>query len=117
MNWPRITIRVARQFKINRAAPLRYQNWYDFSDRMAEVMQDPFWAPYSEKLQETNMNFIGLNLQNEVGLLITTRKHQIIFLNKTSVEDYMRVPIPWLAVDSFTRALQSDCASEESSPS
>lgn len=84
---------------IGRAAPIGYNNWYTYSERIQEIIKLDHWCKWEKELLNTNQQFPHYNLQNEVGLLITTKKHQIIMRNSSSPENYMWVPIPWLPLE------------------
>jgi hypothetical protein len=95
---PKILIQEALKKGIGRAAPLSYFNWYCFTEKLEHIVLIPYWQPWTAEIRHLNTNFIQCNLQNEVGVLITTKERQFILLNRSSIENYMYVPIPWYAL-------------------
>jgi hypothetical protein len=96
LSFSRITITNALKNGIGRAAPISYKNWYTYSEQIQEIIKLDHWSQWEKELLDTNQQFPHYNLQNEVGLLLTTKKQQIIMLNRSSPENYMNVEIPWL---------------------
>lgn len=95
---PKILIQEALKKGIGRAAPLPYLSWYCFTEKTERIILLPYWQPWAAEIRHLNTNFIQYNLQNEVGVLITTKAHQYILLNRSSIENYMYVPIPWYSL-------------------
>ena len=92
----RITMRIAAQKGLSKAAPLHYSNWYTFTGLIDEIVKDPFWALYERELRETDRLFVNYGLHKETGLLISTREKQWLLKNTNSPENYMRVELAWL---------------------
>ena len=92
----RITIKAALQKGFTQIAPLSYNNWYSYSNKIDSILLDPYWAQFQVELRQTDRLFINYGLNKEVGLLITTKQKQWILKNTSSPENYMRAELAWL---------------------
>ena len=92
----RITIKAAAAKGLSKAAPLLYSNWYSYTAKIDGILKEPFWARYETEIRESDRLFVYYGLHKETGLLITTREKQLLFMNSSSPENYMRVELAWL---------------------
>ena len=101
----RITMRAAVAKGLSKAAPLLYSNWYTYTAKIDGILKDPFWARYQAELRETDRLFVDFGLHKETAFLITTRKKQLLFMNGSSPENYMRVELAWLELPLVQKIL------------
>jgi hypothetical protein len=92
----RITMRHALGKGFNKIAPVCYNNWYTYSNKIEAILLDSYWAQYQTELRETDRLFVNYGLNKEVGLLITTPQKQWILKNTSTPENYMRANLAWL---------------------
>ena len=92
----RITIQQALKKGFNKIAPICYNNWYSYSNKIELILLDPYWAKYQIELRETDRLFVNYGLHKETGLLITTQRKQWLLKNTSSPEKYMRAELAWL---------------------